>query len=65
MAKLMITIISAHMLVNFEFELSDKDGRQNADGLPPWNTNAIRMEVTDRPVYLRYKPIGVEHKPAV
>ncbi|KAM7210435.1 Cytochrome P450 [Rhypophila decipiens] len=55
MAKLMVFIITAHMLANFDFELSDPDGGENTAGLPPWSTNAIRMEISDAPAYLRYK----------
>ncbi|KAM7211501.1 Cytochrome P450 [Rhypophila decipiens] len=57
LARLLVYITAAHMLVNFDFELSDQDGGPNTDGaLPPWSTNSHRLEVDDRPIYLRYKP---------
>ncbi|KAM7188951.1 Cytochrome P450 [Naviculisporaceae sp. PSN 640] len=64
LARLLVSITSAHMLANFDFELSDQDGNENTDGsLPPWSTNSHRLEVNDEPIFVRYKP-GKASSPA-
>lgn len=55
LAKLLITMVTVHMLARFDCELSNRDGAENKDGLPVWDRNALRMEMSEEPVYLRYR----------
>ncbi|KFA54601.1 hypothetical protein S40293_02211 [Stachybotrys chartarum IBT 40293] len=54
LAKLLITMVTAHVLANMDFELCDPDGSDNT-AVPEWDRNALRMEITGEPCYMRYR----------
>jgi hypothetical protein len=54
LAKLLITMVVAHLISIAEFEPSQHDGADNTI-IPLWDRNSLRMEIKDDPVYLRYK----------
>lgn len=55
LAKLLITIVTVQFLANIDFELCDLEGGENKTGVPEWDRNALRMEITEKPCYMRYK----------
>ncbi len=54
-AKLEAIIISAYFIAMFDYELSDKDGRQLAEPPPPINRNQNQVQKPAQPIYIRYK----------
>jgi hypothetical protein len=54
LAKLLITMVTAHVLANMDFELCDPDGGDDTV-VPEWDRNALRMEITGEPCYMRYR----------
>lgn len=57
-AKLEINLILVYMLANFEFELSDKQGRRKVGAtlIPSVDRNKPRPQKSRLPIYIRYKP---------
>lgn len=55
LAKLEINLVLVYMLANFQFELSDKQGRQRVGSIPSVDRNKLRPERSRMPIYIRYK----------
>ncbi|KUI67582.1 Obtusifoliol 14-alpha demethylase [Cytospora mali] len=55
LAKLEINLVLVHMLVNFEWELSDKHGVQRIGSMPAVDRNLLRPEKSHKPIYIRYR----------
>ncbi|GAB1309802.1 Obtusifoliol 14-alpha demethylase [Madurella fahalii] len=55
LAKLEINLILVHMLANFDFELSDEQGRRKVGAMPRVDRNMLRPEKSHVPIYIRYK----------
>jgi len=54
-ANLEAIIIAAYFVVMFEYELSDKNGKQLAETPPPVNRNQNQVQKPAKPIYIRYK----------
>jgi hypothetical protein len=54
-AKLEAIIIAAYFVAMFEYEISDKDGRQLAEPPPPTNRSQDQVQKPAKPIYIWYK----------
>jgi cytochrome P450 len=65
LAKLEAVIISVYLVAMFEYELSDKDGRQLAEPPPPVNRNQNQVQKPAEPIYIRYKARKAQEEESV
>ncbi|KAG8406024.1 hypothetical protein J3458_021367 [Metarhizium acridum] len=56
LAKLLITMVTVHLLANMDFAVCDRDGSEKTAGMVVWDRNALRMEISEEPAYVRYRP---------